>query len=170
MSKKTVEKEESVEANVVTEEIEMIESEIITEEAETIEIENTQLLVIEEKKKEKKKPRHPILIKVIKAFLIAIIVLLILLYITAGVLYYEGCKIYNAAEININDLSIKYNNSIVKDMQGNTIAGLSGDENRQIISLSDMPEYLPKAFISIEDERFYTNNGVDLKRTARSSS
>lgn len=29
-----------------------------------------------------------------------------------------------------------------------------------------MPEYLPKAFIAIEDERFYEHHGVDIKRSA----
>ena len=28
-----------------------------------------------------------------------------------------------------------------------------------------MPEYLPKMFIALEDERFYSHKGVDLKRT-----
>ena len=32
-----------------------------------------------------------------------------------------------------------------------------------------MPEYLPKAFISIEDERFYEHKGVDIKRTAKAT-
>ena len=47
---------------------------------------------------------------------------------------------------------------------GNVIAELSGDENREIISIGDMSEYLPKAFVAIEDERFYRHNGVDLKK------
>lgn len=28
-----------------------------------------------------------------------------------------------------------------------------------------MPEYLPKAFIAIEDKRFYEHKGIDIKRT-----
>ena len=29
-----------------------------------------------------------------------------------------------------------------------------------------MSPYLPKAYIAIEDKRFYSHNGVDIKRTA----
>jgi len=42
---------------------------------------------------------------------------------------------------------------------------LSGSEKREIISKDEMSPYLFKAFISIEDERFETHNGVDWKRT-----
>ncbi len=42
---------------------------------------------------------------------------------------------------------------------------LSGAENRIWISFNDMPKSLGDAFISIEDERFDTHTGVDLKRT-----
>ena len=28
-----------------------------------------------------------------------------------------------------------------------------------------MSQYLPKAFVAIEDERFYEHSGVDIKRT-----
>lgn len=38
-------------------------------------------------------------------------------------------------------------------------------KKRKTISLSEMPEYLPKAYIAIEDKRFYSHSGVDLKRT-----
>ncbi len=42
---------------------------------------------------------------------------------------------------------------------------LYGSENRVWVSFTEMPTYLYEAFISIEDERFWTNNGVDWKRT-----
>ena len=31
-----------------------------------------------------------------------------------------------------------------------------------------MSEYLPKAYVAIEDERFYKHHGVDFKRTTGS--
>ncbi len=43
---------------------------------------------------------------------------------------------------------------------------LHGDENRIWVNLEDMSEYLPKAFVSIEDKRFEKHNGVDWIRTA----
>ncbi len=43
---------------------------------------------------------------------------------------------------------------------------LYGDENRIWVNLEDMSEYLPKAFVSIEDKRFEKHNGVDWIRTA----
>jgi penicillin-binding protein 1A len=52
------------------------------------------------------------------------------------------------------------------DKNGAVIANLSGDEKRKIITLEDMAPYLPKAYVAIEDERFLTHNGVDIKRTA----
>lgn len=36
--------------------------------------------------------------------------------------------------------------------------------NRSICELETLPEYVPNAFISVEDKRFYEHNGYDLKR------
>ncbi len=35
-------------------------------------------------------------------------------------------------------------------------------ENRTVVSLSEMPKYLPKAFVAAEDSRFYVHPGLDL--------
>ena len=64
------------------------------------------------------------------------------------------------------DLTIDFSNSEVYDADGNLICTLNGNEKRKIVSLEDMPEYLPKAYVAIEDERFYEHTGVDIKRTA----
>ena len=121
-----------------------------------------------EKKKEKKKKikfsqKHPKLSLAIK-----IIVLLIILGLVIGTGVIVGV-VYGAIgqdfEITEDELTIT-GNSVILDSEGNVLAELSGDENRKIITLDEMSEYLPKAYIAIEDERFEEHNGVDIKRTA----
>ena len=69
-------------------------------------------------------------------------------------------------EITKEELVIGSSNTIVLDKDGNKLAELSGDENRKIIKLDQMPQNLKNAYVAIEDERFYKHNGVDFKRTA----
>ena len=120
-------------------------------------------------RKNRKYKRHSKLRKVIKAFFITLLIVFLLLVIAGGYVAYELYNIVKDAKLSENDLVIKYENSVIKDMQGNTLGVLNGDENRESIPLSEMPEYLPKAFISIEDERFYEHKGVDIKRTAKAT-
>ena len=115
------------------------------------------------KKKNKRKPSK--FRKFLKVFFIILLILFLLILIMGGIAAYIIYDIAKDAKLSKNDLAIKYENSIVKDMEGNTLAVLNGDENRESISLDEMAEYLPKAFISIEDERFYEHKGVDIKRT-----
>lgn len=43
---------------------------------------------------------------------------------------------------------------------------LHGTENRLWVSYDEMPEDLINAFVSIEDKRFFTHDGIDIRRTA----
>ena len=114
-------------------------------------------------KKIKFKDKHP---KVLLAIKILIIIILLLCVIGAGVLVGIFFGLFgNDFEISKDELMISASNSVVVDQDGNVIADLSGDEKRKIISISEMPEYLPKAYVAIEDERFYNHSGVDIKRT-----
>jgi len=42
---------------------------------------------------------------------------------------------------------------------------IHGTENRMWVSYDEMPEDLINAFVSIEDKRFFTHEGIDLRRT-----
>ena len=42
---------------------------------------------------------------------------------------------------------------------------LTGGERYRYVPLSEIPDALKNAFVAIEDKRFYTHSGVDLKRT-----
>ena len=116
----------------------------------------------EEKNKKGKssKKKHPKLKKVILALVMLIIIFcLICAGIVAGIFFSDKFKLTE------EDLKITNVNGAIKDKDGVVIATLSGDENRKIVTFDNMPTYLPKAFIAIEDKRFYEHSGVDLKRT-----
>ena len=116
------------------------------------------------KNKNGKKKMNP---KVKKALKIAVIVFLLLCVIGAGIVAGIFFGLFgDEFEISKDELQIKEANSVVVDANGAVIANLSGDEKRKIITLEDMSQYLPKAYVAIEDERFYKHHGVDWKRTA----
>lgn len=115
-------------------------------------------------KKDKFSNRHPKLMMAIKIF---IVLFLLLCVIGAGIVAGMFFGLFgDDFEITKEELQIGTSNSVVVDQNGAVVANLSGDEKRKIITLEDMTEYLPKAYVAIEDERFYSHNGVDIKRTA----
>lgn len=112
----------------------------------------------------KKKGKHPKLMLLIK---IIIILVLLICIVGAGVVAGAFFGLFgDDFGISKDDLKIAAANSVVLDQSGNVVANLSGDEKRKIITLEDMADYLPKAYVAMEDERFYQHDGVDLKRTA----
>lgn len=110
-------------------------------------------------KKKKKKKKH----KILRTILLTIFIVGIL-----GCIAFAGMVfgVINGAE-RLEKSDLKYNNltTFIYDKNGNEYASLYGEENRVLISLKDMSPYLPKAFIAIEDERFETHFGVDIRRT-----
>ncbi len=68
--------------------------------------------------------------------------------------------------IDLDDYTIKNISTVFYDKDGNEIDTAHGGENRTLVALTDVPQYLVDAFISIEDERYEEHNGIDLKRTA----
>jgi len=120
-------------------------------------------------KKKKFKERHPAIATIIRIILILIILFIIIVAgIFCGALW-GGYNFFDLLgddyKINMDDLVIQYENSIVYDADGNVIANLSSGTKRKCVSMEDMSKYLPKAYLAIEDERFYDHCGVDFKRT-----
>ena len=105
--------------------------------------------------------KHPKLRKFLKIFIIICILLCL-----AGIGVFAAIFFGDTWNVTEDDLVIKMQNSTTYDSEGNLLHEITGEENRKIVSLSDMGEYIPKAFIAIEDERFYKHSGIDLYRTA----
>ena len=100
-------------------------------------------------------------------FKIFIFLIILFAIITAGILVGSFVGIFgDDLKIDEESLVVGYENSTVYDADGNLLATLSGGTKRKSISLSQMSEYLPKAYVAIEDERFYEHAGIDIKRTA----
>lgn len=57
--------------------------------------------------------------------------------------------------------------SIIYDDAGVEVSKLHGSENREYVTLDQIPMYMQQAVIAIEDERFYEHNGVDIQGTLR---
>lgn len=60
---------------------------------------------------------------------------------------------------------LKNENSVVLDIEGNVIATIGDGKIKQTISSDKIPQKMKDAYVSIEDERFYSHGGVDAKRT-----
>lgn len=114
--------------------------------------------------KMKFKYKHPKIALVLKIVLVTFIIAVV---IGAGIIIgLLSGLLGDDFSIDITELVLD-DNSVIVDSEGNVLAELSGDENRKIVTLEEMSPYLPKAYIAIEDERFMTHHGVDIKRTGK---
>ena len=108
------------------------------------------------------KYKHPKLAIALKILLVLIILLVV---VGAGVIIGLVYGFFgDDLKIDLSKLTM-IENTVIVDSNENVLAELNGKESRKIITLDEMSPYLPKAYIAIEDERFYQHHGVDLKRT-----
>ncbi len=98
--------------------------------------------------------------------LIGIITSLLFLCIFAD---YIKTSIIPSTPIDINDITLKQSSIIwYQDKESGEwkeLAMLSGEEERILVDLDEIPEYMEKALVAIEDKRFYDHHGVDWIRT-----
>lgn len=60
--------------------------------------------------------------------------------------------------------------TVVYDAKGNEITKLvAANSNRSPVRIDQVPQYLLDAFVAIEDERFYSHNGIDIKGIFRAA-
>lgn len=112
-------------------------------------------------KKEKKQLKEELKQKKRKKRKRLLILLCILIIISLAV--FAGFKGAQKSTLMVEMLSNK--NSVVLDTDKNVIAYLGGSKKVEQISLNEMPANLKNAYVAIEDERFYSHGGIDIKRT-----
>lgn len=74
----------------------------------------------------------------------------------------KGTDILNTADVTPESYT-----SLIYDTNGKEFDKLHGDENREYVKLNQIPVQLQNAVISIEDERFYEHNGIDMRGIMR---
>lgn len=106
--------------------------------------------------------------KIIKVTILGILIVALLGAGSLGIAVLN--IIQNAPDISTDNInSLLTENSIIVDRDGNTLEMIQTAEFRKIIDIKEMPQHLKEAFISVEDERFYTNIGVDPQGIVKSA-
>lgn len=123
----------------------------------------------ERKKKRKKKLTEKQLMFRKRMRLTILIACLILAVVLSGM--FIGMYAAVSREIkdmNLSNLALNYTSTIYyTDKNGNEVPldTIKNNENRIWVESGDIAQCFKDAIVSIEDERFYKHNGVDIKRT-----
>ncbi|MCW3011215.1 MAG: hypothetical protein JWO90_1619, partial [Solirubrobacterales bacterium] len=111
--------------------------------------------------------RHPRLKK------LRLLVILLPLGLLAGVSTVFGMMMAVASDLPALENEPAYRtaadtrNSTLVDVNGRLIGRLVGDQNRVFVKYEDISPFMRSAIVAVEDERYATNNGVDLRGIAR---
>lgn len=109
------------------------------------------------KRKKKKTKKQTKKRKLKKTILIIVFIAILIAGINLGISAERWKRL--AKEMLVNE------NSTVLDIDKQEIAKIGCERKNETISSSDLPHDLKNAYVAIEDERFYSHGGIDLKRT-----
>ncbi len=92
----------------------------------------------------------------------AIALLLTTVFLLVGAVWVMG--LYGMTELDVEKITSASQTLFLYDGEDAVIAGVHGSEDRTNVTLRDVPLYVRNAVIAVEDVRFYSHNGVDLRR------
>ena len=117
--------------------------------------------------------RFPALRKSI-SILLSTLAALFLICVITGAIVVTALTVYvmnfkdDISNVTIEEMELSYNTNIFAyDAEGNLkmLYEVSNAAERVPVSIDEIPQHVRDAFVYVEDERFYTHDGVDYKRT-----
>lgn len=95
---------------------------------------------------------------------ISLIILSIFLVISLSLSIYISMDMKNWEIFDPNKLEDLSQSTIIYDANDAKIIDVHGIQNRISISIDEVPDHVKNAFIAVEDVRFYSHNGIDIRR------
>ena len=93
---------------------------------------------------------------------LAVVISVIVVGAGAGVYTFgSSCDLDSLQEVRIGE------NTFVYAADGSLLGAIPAERNRQVVPLSRVSPWMPKATVAIEDRRFYEHNGIDPQGIAR---
>ncbi|MGM9551334.1 MAG: transglycosylase domain-containing protein [Clostridia bacterium] len=117
----------------------------------------------------KKKQRNKFLSGLFMTLKVLCVLFLVLITIAGGVIfgslvgYIDNIELLDLKQMSVNLTSFVY--AVDEYGTEHQLEVLYDEENRVWADLEEIPDHLKNAFVAIEDERFYTHKGFDIKRT-----
>lgn len=111
--------------------------------------------------------RRPAFLSSVAVNAVRVLAIVFLMLVLAGVGVVLGIArayVDTAPSLDLTLIDDQAQTSFIYDANRNLITDYKGTENRVMVSISQIPENLQHAFVAVEDARFYTHNGVDIKR------
>lgn len=112
----------------------------------------------------KKEPKQNKVKKIFKGICFGILFCFLAVFVIAA--GYAFAIIKTTPPLDVDAVLSLNQPSSLYDNDGEFMDNLHTDEERYVIDSSEMPANLKNAFVSIEDERFYKHNGIDIQRIA----
>src|SRR5690606_34362235 len=85
--------------------------------------------------------------------------------LAAGALWalWQRCGLRGCPDVQVLETMVRDEAAVVLDRHGRELARLDRSE-RVTVALDSLPEYVPAAFVAVEDRRFWQHDGIDWRR------
>ena len=102
--------------------------------------------------------------KTLAAIICCLLLLTVVSVLAAALIIEPRVKIDGFAELDRARLDNVSKTVTILDRNNKPVVNPIYDNNKIYTEITDLPSYVPAAFVAVEDKRFYSHHGVDYLR------